>query len=226
MRSGAIAVRPELKHLTVSPPGNLLDSMVRAIRKARKLSAAGLSQAIGRDARYICDLENGRMESPPYAVVRDIWRTLDVDPDDIPASLQEANPMTPPATPSEPQLRLDVGGAIHEQRLRRGLSRTDLARRSGVSLSHVSRIERGLSMPSYAMVEVIAGALETDLTAFTRFTDRASQADAVLGQVLTGAGVPPEDLAIILQTSLKARERLAGLFAEPQSIPRRDDSTD
>ena len=127
--------------------------------------------------------------------------------------------MTPAEAQHRQYLRLRVGGAIQEFRTRSGLSRTELAELSGVSLSHVSRIERELTMPSYNMVEAIAGALRAEMSVFTQFTDRSSQADGVIEQVLSHIGVPPQDLDLIFRTSLTARELLAGLFANPETIP-------
>jgi transcriptional regulator with XRE-family HTH domain len=78
---------PELENLPITPPGNILGSMVRAIRKAKGISGKDLSQAIGRNVRYISDLETGQVKSPPYPIMLEIWRALDIDPDDVRASL-------------------------------------------------------------------------------------------------------------------------------------------
>lgn len=78
---------PELENFKVNPPDNVLGSAVRAIRKAKGLSGKDLSKAIGRNARYISDLETVQVKSPPYAIMVDIWRALDVDPDQVRSSL-------------------------------------------------------------------------------------------------------------------------------------------
>jgi transcriptional regulator with XRE-family HTH domain len=129
------------------------------------------------------------------------------------------NRMSPAGIKHRQYQRMRVGSAIQELRIQRGLSRTELAKRSGVSLSHISRIENGLTMPSYSMVESLADGLQADLSHFTQFTDRSSRADGIIDQVLSATGVPDQDLDLILRTSLKAREILAGLFADPDSIP-------
>jgi transcriptional regulator with XRE-family HTH domain len=126
---------------------------------------------------------------------------------------------TPDEARHRQYLRMRIGTAIQELRTHHGLSRTDLATRTGISLSHVSRIERGLTMPSYTMVEAIARELQADLSQFTQVTDRSSQADGIIEQVLSHIGVSPEDQDHILRTSLNTRELLAGLFANPGSIP-------
>lgn len=55
---------------------------------------------------------------------------------------------------------LDYGKAIERQRERRGLSREDLARASGVSYSYLSEVERGLKRPSTDVLVKLATALE------------------------------------------------------------------
>lgn len=55
---------------------------------------------------------------------------------------------------------LEYGKAIERLRERRGLSREDLARASGVSYSYLSEVERGLKRPSTDVLVKLATALE------------------------------------------------------------------
>jgi len=55
---------------------------------------------------------------------------------------------------------LDYGTAIERLRERKGLSREDLARGSGVSYSYLSEIERGLKRPSTDVLARLATALD------------------------------------------------------------------
>ncbi len=55
---------------------------------------------------------------------------------------------------------LDYGKAIERLRERRGLSREDLSRASGVSYSYLSEVERGLKRPSTDVLVKLATALE------------------------------------------------------------------
>jgi transcriptional regulator with XRE-family HTH domain len=115
--------------------------------------------------------------------------------------------------------RARVGGIILELRTQLGMSLGELAERSGVSQSHLGRIERGMTMPSYSVVADIASALNTDLAFFTRYTDRSSRADYTIQQVLTEAGIAESDQELVFRMSLKAREVLAGMFADAGSPP-------
>jgi transcriptional regulator with XRE-family HTH domain len=51
---------------------------------------------------------------------------------------------------------------LREARLAKGLGFKRLARRAGVDRAHLSRVERGLRMPSVAVAELVAKALELD----------------------------------------------------------------
>ncbi len=87
------------------------------------------------------------------------------------------------------------GRALMEARVRRGLSRAELARKTGLSLPFVSRLERGqrgVSQP--ALVELIARVLQMEGEERVRF-------------YLYAANLP-EELA-----SLLGREELVGLLA-------------
>lgn len=55
---------------------------------------------------------------------------------------------------------LDYGTAIERLRERKGLSREDLARGSGVSYSYLSEVERGLKRPSADVLARLATALD------------------------------------------------------------------
>jgi transcriptional regulator with XRE-family HTH domain len=117
-------------------------------------------------------------------------------------------------------MRTRVGGVILELRTQQGMSLSLLAERAGISQSHLGRIERGTTMPSYSVVADLARALNTNLSVFTSYTDRASRADAVIEEVLSEAGVPEQDLDVIFHASLTAREMLAKLLvSNPSPYP-------
>ncbi|MCQ6468392.1 helix-turn-helix domain-containing protein, partial [Vibrio parahaemolyticus] len=61
-------------------------------------------------------------------------------------------------------VRQRVGPTLRSMRLRRKLSLNELADRAHISPSHLSRIERGLTVPSYDVLDNIASALDSDLS--------------------------------------------------------------
>jgi transcriptional regulator with XRE-family HTH domain len=60
-----------------------------------------------------------------------------------------------------------IGEQIRQLRLRKGLNLTEFARRTGISKSMISQIERGKTNPSVATVRLLAAALEVPV--FTLF---------------------------------------------------------
>lgn len=56
-----------------------------------------------------------------------------------------------------------LGKAIRQLRDKRGMTQEALAHAAGVTVGHLSMIERGLSNPTWATVKVIASALEASM---------------------------------------------------------------
>ena len=61
----------------------------------------------------------------------------------------------------DPVLRQRFGIAIQNARRNMGLSQEELAHRSNLQVSFISRIERGLHAPSLEAIAALAEALET-----------------------------------------------------------------
>jgi transcriptional regulator with XRE-family HTH domain len=68
------------------------------------------------------------------------------------------------------------GAAIEAERLERGYSTTELARRAGISQPHMSRIELGQQGCSARVLKQIADALELPVSRITRAKPRAANA--------------------------------------------------
>jgi transcriptional regulator with XRE-family HTH domain len=60
------------------------------------------------------------------------------------------------------------GGRLRELREQAGLTRKELADRSGLSVDGISQWERNVREPSWGNVLALAAALGTDCTAFTQ----------------------------------------------------------
>jgi len=56
-----------------------------------------------------------------------------------------------------------LGKAIRQLRNKRGMTQEALAHAAGVTVGHLSMIERGHSNPTWATVKVIASALEASM---------------------------------------------------------------
>jgi len=58
---------------------------------------------------------------------------------------------------------LDLADDLLRERLKRGWSQSELARRAGTKQSNISKLEAGLSNPTYEFLKKVADALEVDL---------------------------------------------------------------
>lgn len=103
---------------------------------------------------------------------------------------------------------VELGSLIRAERLRLGISQAALARRSGTTQAAVSRIERGLTTPTWETVRALSLALgcEPDL----RLTRLRGRFDPVhLSQLR--ARPPAERLALAISANrLAGRLRQAG----------------
>jgi aspartyl-tRNA synthetase len=72
----------------------------------------------------------------------------------------------PAATPSDRNaVRQTIGPKIRRLRDEQGFTRTKLANRIGISISYLSRLEKGLSVPSFTILSRLAGELGVDVNA-------------------------------------------------------------
>lgn len=105
-------------------------------------------------------------------------------------------------TPLEPLLRELVGEALRRRRRAQRRTLADVAARAGMSMQHLSDVERGRKDPSSEMVAAICGALDLTLgQLMTLVGEAGSRTDA------DGAAAP---IALDLTGSVRARERAVG----------------
>jgi transcriptional regulator with XRE-family HTH domain len=111
-----------------------------------------------------------------------------------------------------------IGPRIRELRLERGLTLDDLARAAGISASHLSRLERGQTAPSFIVASRIAkeiGVLSSDLVTIQR--EQSSVDDALIA-ALQAHGMTSEMARHICDAiSTKARAALLGILQGVES---------
>lgn len=74
-----------------------------------------------------------------------------------------------------------LGKRIQELRMRKGLSMSELAERSGVTKSYLNSLERGIrTNPSIQILEKIAGVLQIELESLIRHVHSSQPASAPL----------------------------------------------
>lgn len=87
-------------------------------------------------------------------------------------------------------VRQRVGPSVRALREERRLSLNSVATEAGISPSHLSRIERGLTVPSYDVLARTADALGTDLTSLTSEEATTKTVDADLDALFDQFGLP------------------------------------
>lgn len=125
---------------------------LRDERRARGMTQAAAAEAIGVAQATYAGWETGR-SLPERRLVRRVAHFLGLAPHEV-ARLARP-PLRLPAAPASP-----LGELVAGRRHALGLSREDLARRTGVSARTVGAWERGEKVPRSAHVRRLAAALE------------------------------------------------------------------
>lgn len=108
----------------------------------------------------------------------------------------------PRADIADPLLRELLGAVLREERLRRGERLADVAAAAGVSVSHLSDLERGAKEPSSEVIRAVAAALGLPLATvlergllrlrwFGRTTATRPRLGDVAGARPAGGAAPP-----------------------------------
>ncbi|MEI2616078.1 MAG: helix-turn-helix domain-containing protein [Thermomicrobiales bacterium] len=117
--------------------------------------------------------------------------------------------------------RQRIGPAIRRMRRMKGLTLDGLASQAGISASHLSRLERGQTLPSFQVLSDIAHVLGADVDDFVRLEAEVTTLDAEFQDMLDARGFP-EDLQIeLLSTSIELRQALFALFRDLGATTRR-----
>jgi transcriptional regulator with XRE-family HTH domain len=88
------------------------------------------------------------------------------------------------------------------------MSLNALAEEAGISPSHLSRMERGLTVPSYDVLDRVADALGSDLRALRQEEEQAKEVDAELNALLKRIGMPDATQVEFLRLSSRTRMEL------------------
>jgi len=106
-------------------------------------------------------------------------------------------------------VRQRIGPTIKNRRHQLSMSLNSLADEAGISPSHLSRIERGLTVPSYDVLDRIADALGSDLSALRTEEEHARKIDGNLDAIFAQIGLDDDARLELLQLSHETREALA-----------------
>ncbi|MGC4191984.1 MAG: helix-turn-helix transcriptional regulator [Thermomicrobiales bacterium] len=107
------------------------------------------------------------------------------------------------------QVRQRIGPTIKNRRHQLSKSLNTLADEAGISPSHLSRIERGLTVPSYDVLDRIADALGSDLSALRTEEEHARLVDGDLDAIFAEIGLDDDARLELMQLSHETRQALA-----------------
>lgn len=117
-----------------------------------------------------------------------------------------------PGRPGTKLVRQRVGPTLRSMRLRRKLSLSELAQSAAISPSHLSRIERGLTVPSYDVLDNIATALDSDLTSLRSKEKSARVVDDELRELFDRLELDGKAQEELLSLSHESRQALSDVL--------------
>lgn len=115
-------------------------------------------------------------------------------------------------------IRQRIGPAIRQLREQQGWALADLAERTGISISHLWRLEKGGSVLSFTSLARLAQVLGVELTYFVTAEYEAQIVDAQLAHALLHTTIPVSVWPELFGVSLAARKELLALL-ERQGVP-------
>lgn len=104
--------------------------------------------------------------------------------------------------------RQRIGPAIRRQRRMQQMTLDELASQAGISASHLSRLERGQTLPSFQVLSDIAHVLGADVDEFVRLESEVTNLDADLQELLEAYGFSEDLQHEMLSTSIELRQAL------------------
>src|SRR5690606_9478150 len=104
--------------------------------------------------------------------------------------------------------RQRIGPAIRRLRQERGMTLDALAEQAGISASHLSRLERSQTLPSFTVLAKIAEVLDVGVDEFVQLERDVTVLDEELGRYLDLLGIEPAARDEMFDLSIEARRAL------------------
>jgi len=117
--------------------------------------------------------------------------------------------------------RTEFGEMLRQQRVMASLTLGELAERSGVSASHLGRIERGERFPSGRILRRLARPLgfeENELFALAGYLSPASSTVAEEGPAYVGRQLDPYVARMLSQESVDVQRAVIGILSIMKTI--------
>ncbi|MGB9812902.1 MAG: helix-turn-helix domain-containing protein [Thermovenabulum sp.] len=124
-------------------------SLIRQLRKNRKISLKELAEKTGLSVSYLSEIETGKKQ-PSLEVIQKLADALNVSKE---AFFQKDNDDVSLEKP------LSIGEKLNLLRQKKNLSLEKLAELAGISASYLCQIEKGIVLPSISTLNNLAKAL-------------------------------------------------------------------
>ena len=115
--------------------------------------------------------------------------------------------------------RQRIGPAIRKLRHEQSLTLDDLAAQAGISASHLSRLERGQTLPSFTVLAGIAHVLGVSIDEFAQLEQDVTILDHELGDMLTSLGLDDASRDEFLSLSIESRRVLVSVIQALAAMP-------
>lgn len=115
--------------------------------------------------------------------------------------------------------RQRIGPAIRKLRHEQSLTLDDLAAQAGISASHLSRLERGQTLPSFTVLAGIAHVLGVSIDEFAQLEQDVTVLDHELGDMLGGLGLDELTSEEFLSLSIESRRVLISVLTSLAAMP-------
>lgn len=115
--------------------------------------------------------------------------------------------------------RQRIGPAIRKLRHEQSLTLDDLAAQAGISASHLSRLERGQTLPSFTVLAGIAHVLGVSIDEFAQLEQDVTVLDHELGEMLSSLGMDDASRDEVLSLSIESRRVLVNVIHALAAMP-------
>lgn len=115
--------------------------------------------------------------------------------------------------------RQRIGPAIRKLRHEQSLTLDDLAAQAGISASHLSRLERGQTLPSFTVLAGIAHVLGVSIDEFAQLEQDVTVLDHELGGMLSSLGMDDASRDEVLSLSIESRRVIVNVIGALSAMP-------
>ncbi len=130
---------------------------------------------------------------------------------------EQPQPVEEAEEPVLTEQRQRIGPVIRQLRQQQHLSLSDLAGKTGISVSYLSRLEKRRSVPSFTLLHRLAEELGVPIGFFVETEQDARHVDEQLVEELSHTTIPKQVWPEILGMSLEGRKAIADYLEQQVS---------